>query len=99
MVKELYNRKHRFEWDEDKNRANIAKHGISFVDAQQAFQDKDRMIEDDASHSDCENRYYCIGYVNERIATVRFAVRRKRIRIIGAGYWRKGKRDYERKNR
>lgn len=26
-----------FEWDEEKNRANLAKHGISFDDASQIF--------------------------------------------------------------
>jgi hypothetical protein len=31
--------------------------------------------------------------------TVRFTYREARIRIFGAGYWRKGKRIYEQQNR
>jgi len=31
------NRTMAFEWDEDKNQANIAKHGIGFERAQQIF--------------------------------------------------------------
>jgi uncharacterized DUF497 family protein len=34
----------------------------------------------------------------EGIMTVRFTYREGAIRIIGAGYWRKGKRIYEREN-
>lgn len=32
------------------------------------------------------------------ILTVRFIYRENNIRIIGAGYWRKGKKIYEEKN-
>ncbi|MEI6747001.1 MAG: hypothetical protein WCL34_13640 [Methylococcaceae bacterium] len=32
------------------------------------------------------------------ILTVRFTYRHNRIRIIGAGYWRKGKKIYEKEN-
>jgi uncharacterized DUF497 family protein len=34
----------RFEWDETKNRANIAKHGISFETAKLIFDDPDGFI-------------------------------------------------------
>jgi hypothetical protein len=34
----------------------------------------------------------------EGILTVRFTYRREVIRIIGAGYWRKGREIYEREN-
>lgn len=99
MAKNMYNSKYKFEWDEKKNLANIAKHGISFHEAQEAFRDERRVIEDDSAHSDSEDRFYCLGYVNGRVATVRFTMRHKRIRIIGAGHWRDGRKRYERKNR
>ncbi|MEI7674811.1 MAG: BrnT family toxin, partial [bacterium] len=35
---------------------------------------------------------------NGGIATVRFTKRNSHIRIIGAGYWRKGKNIYEQNN-
>lgn len=87
-----------FEWDEKKERANIRKHGVSFYQAQQAFVDVDRVILEDLDHSTEEDRYYCIGRVDEGILTVRFVYRRHKIRIFGAGYWRKGKKIYEQAN-
>ncbi|MBA3035077.1 MAG: hypothetical protein FP814_01140 [Desulfobacterium sp.] len=43
-------------------------------------------------HSDEEKRFYCLGRVSDGIMTVRFTYRKNKIRIIGAGYWRKGKK-------
>lgn len=87
-----------FEWDKAKNRANFAKHGLSFTKAKSAFSDKKRIIMLDVDHSKSEKRYFCIGKtVDGRIATVRFTIRNGHIRIIGAGYWRKGKLRYEKR--
>lgn len=87
-----------FEWDDVKDLANRAKHGLSFSEAQYAFADPNRIIAKDLSHSDEEDRFYCFGRLGEGIATVRFTHRDEVIRIFGAGYWRKGKRIYEREN-
>ncbi|MFI5271006.1 MAG: BrnT family toxin [Candidatus Saccharimonadales bacterium] len=85
-----------FEWNDSKNASNLEKHGLSFYEAQEAFFDKKRVILLDTSHSTVEKRYFCIGkIVNGGIATVRFTIRNGHIRIIGAGYWRKGKTIYE----
>ncbi len=84
-----------FEWDEGKNRENQRKHGIPFVLAQYAFGDPDRVIAEDVRHSQSEQRYYCMGKVGDAVMTVRFTYRKSRIRIIGAGYWRKGRELYE----
>ena len=89
-----------FEWDETKNIDNQRKHGVSFDEAQYAFLDESRVIAEDLSHSQHEKRYYCFG-LNEQgngILTVRFTYRSGRIRIIGAGYWRRGKKIYEQSN-
>jgi len=87
-----------FEWDEQKNQFNIRKHQIDFQTAQYAFLDPKRIIAEDIAHSMSEKRYYCFGKVKGEIVTVRFTYRKKKIRIIGAGYWRKGKRIYEKQN-
>ena len=84
-----------FEWDAAKDRTNRAKHGISFVEAQQAFLDPNRVIAEDLDHSEAEQRYFCFGRVGEGVMTVRFTWRNGRIRIFGAGYWRKGRAIYE----
>jgi uncharacterized DUF497 family protein len=57
-----------------------------------------RVIAEDLSHSSREKRYYCFGQVGGSVLTVRFTYRAEVIRIYGAGYWRKGKRIYEREN-
>ena len=88
----------RFEWDDDKDRLNQRKHGVSFALAQFAFADPDRVIAQDTSHSAEEKRLYCIGKVKNGILTVRFTYRNQVIRIFGAGYWRKGKKLYEEQN-
>ena len=80
-----------FEWDSARDKLNQKKHGVSFALAQLAFLDNNRVILEDLEHSDDEKRYYCLGKVAGGILTVRFTYRKTKIRIIGAGYWRKGK--------
>lgn len=87
-----------FEWDSAKDRQNRQKHGVSFVIAQRAFADPQRVILSDEEHSADEARYYCVGRVGDGVLTVRFTYRNNVIRIFGAGYWRKGKRLYEEQN-
>lgn len=88
-----------FEWDQAKDLINQEKHGVSFALAQLAFLDHNRVILEDLEHSDLEDRFYCLGRVADGILTVRFTYRDKKIRIFGAGYWRKGKQIYERENK
>jgi uncharacterized DUF497 family protein len=88
----------RFEWDTGKDRENQEKHGVAFAVAQLAFADPRRVVAEDSAHSTAEKRYYCFGEVGGGILTVRFTFREDVIRIYGAGYWRKGKRIYEREN-
>lgn len=66
--------------------------------AQKAFFDKKRVIAEDLSHSKGEKRWFCIGKAGEGIITVRFTYRKDVIRIIGAGFWRKGKKLYDQTN-
>ena len=91
--------KARFEWDEAKDKENQTKHNVPFALAQHAFLDPHRVIAEDASHSTEEDRYYCIGRVEDAIMTVRFTYRENVIRIYGAGYWRKGRKIYEEQNK
>ena len=89
----------RFEWNPAKDRLNQKKHGVAFLLAQHAFSDPKRIIAEDLSHSRGEKRYYCFGLVEGGVMTVRFTFRKDVIRIIGAGYWRKGKKIYEKENK
>ena len=89
----------RFDWDPDKDIENQGKHGVAFVQAQYAFADPKRVIARDITHSKTEERFYCFGEVDGGVLTGRFTYRTSVIRIIGAGYWRKGKAIYEQENK
>ena len=72
-----------FEWDDDKNRKNREKHGISFETAMHVFEDKDCIENYDQAHSQFENRYQVIGMVRQILLVV-YTERNERIRIISA---------------
>ena len=59
-----------FEYDEDKNRKNIEKHGISFKTAARVFFDYDRIEMYDEEHSAEEDRYNTIGDASAAESTI-----------------------------
>lgn len=59
-----------FEYDPDKNRKNIEKHGISFKNAARVFFDYDRIELYDEAHSEDEDRYDTIGDVSAGSLTI-----------------------------
>jgi uncharacterized DUF497 family protein len=65
----------RFEWDEEKNAANKAKHGISFESAVRVFTDSNRLEQYDSSHDAAEDRWLTIGMVPPAIVTVIYTER------------------------
>jgi uncharacterized protein len=88
-----------FEWDAREDAENRTKHGVPFALAQHAFADPRRVIAEDSRHSNTkEQRYFCFGRLAGSVLTVRFTYRAGILRIIGAGYWRKGNFIYEREN-
>ena len=89
----------RFLWDREKELDNLLKHGVDFETAQTAFDDPNIVIYFDPRHSSGENRFFCFGKVQGKILTVRFTYRENHIRIIGAGYWRKGEKIYEKETK
>ena len=50
-----------FEWDEDKSRLNVGKHGSSFEEGKTVFNDPFAITIGDPDHSDDEARYIDIG--------------------------------------
>lgn len=50
-----------FQWDEAKNKSNIAKHKISFQEAQTAFHDPHARLISDPEHSETEDRFILLG--------------------------------------
>lgn len=51
-----------FAWDRRKSRSNLAKHGVSFEEAQTVFLDESARLIDDPDHSGEEERFVLLGY-------------------------------------
>ena len=50
-----------FQWDENKARTNLAKHGVSFEEAATAFGDALSLTIPDPAHSQREDRFIILG--------------------------------------
>jgi uncharacterized DUF497 family protein len=73
-----------FEWDNAKAAANLAKHGVSFEQARQAFGDPFAIdFVDDREDCD-EARLILFGMVENRLLVVAHALRGDKVRIISA---------------
>ena len=92
----------KFAWDPRKEATNLAKHGVPFSEAEQAFNDPLAVVAFDEVHSPrgkSELRWWLLGKVGARVMLVRYTHRPNGvIRIIGAGYWEIGAKIYEEKN-
>jgi len=51
----------KFDWNLDKNKSNIKKHGVDFKEAETVFQDEMALELFDDEHSEDEDRYIIIG--------------------------------------
>ena len=76
-----------FEWDENKNRINKAKHRVSFEEAQSVFYDENAIVIPDPDHSALEERFIILGFsLRARLLIVCHCFRQDEnvIRIISA---------------
>ena len=72
-----------FEWDEEKAKANLKKHAVSFDEATTVFMDYFSMTKSDPEHSVDEQRYIDIGISDEgNVLVVAYTERGTNIRII-----------------
>lgn len=82
-----------FEWDVEKARANLAKHGVSFATAEEVFQDPLSLTVDDDAHSSEEQRLLIIGRSGRgELLVVCHTPRGDKIRLIAARRATKGER-------
>jgi len=88
-----------FEWDAKKEKLNLIQTWSRLLGSTARVSGPLQVIAADEAHSKREQRLFCIGRSERGIVTVRFTRRGDRLRIIGAGYWRKGKELYEKTNR
>jgi hypothetical protein len=74
-----------FEWDPEKARSNLEKHGVTFEEATDVFNDELSSTTEDPDHSDAENRFLIFGVSGlQNHLVVSFTERGDRIRIISA---------------
>ena len=71
-----------YEWDEVKAASNLAKHGVSFPDAEGAFADPAQIILDVTRTVDGEERLKVVGKVEGRLLAVVFTLRDEARRLI-----------------
>jgi len=73
----------RFEWDEEKAKANLKKHRVSFDEATTVFIDPFSITIRDSDHSVDEQRYIDLGSSDKcRVLVVVYTERGSNIRII-----------------
>ena len=74
-----------FEWDPQKSKSNLEKHGVSFEEASTVFRDPLSLTIDDPLHSTGEVRMVQIGISHkDRLLVVVHTERGDNIRIISA---------------
>lgn len=84
-----------FSWDQNKSDANRIKHGISFEQAKEVFDDRNAIVDTSSGEHD-EERWIAIGKTMKQfLIAVVFTVRGSTIRIIAARQARKNEiKDY-----
>ncbi|MBC7712299.1 MAG: BrnT family toxin [Rhizobacter sp.] len=84
-----------FEWDPQKEKLNLHKHGVPFSESIETFSDINGIELDDLKHSEIEIRLYWIGKTkNDRVLTTWFTRKDEIIRSIGSAEWRKFRKYY-----
>jgi len=86
-----------FQWDEEKAKSNLKKHGVSFEEGATIFNDPMIATILDPDHSKDEERFISIGMsVIRRLLTVIHMYRKDRLRLISARKATKAeKKNYE----
>ena len=89
-----------FEWDPEKAKENLNKHGVSFAEASTAFGDPLSMNMPDPDHSEGEHRFIVMGMSDRyRLLVVSYTERGTNIRIFSCRKANKSERKaYEQTN-
>jgi uncharacterized DUF497 family protein len=86
-----------FEWDENKAKSNLVKHGVSFEEGSTVFADPLSLTVPDPDHSELEHRLIILGHSRQdKLLVVVHTERGDNIRIISARpASRRERKDYE----
>jgi uncharacterized DUF497 family protein len=78
-------RKIKFDWDKGNRTKSRKKHNVAPEETEEAFSDKNAIVDDDKLHSDEEPRFILIGKTKKgRLLYIAFTVRGKLIRPISS---------------
>jgi hypothetical protein len=90
----------RFEWDPDKEKLNVEKHGVTFEEAESVFYDEQAIQFYDDEHSEWEDRFLMLGLsaklklllvchcFREKDSVIRIISARKATNAESRHYWR-----------
>ena len=87
-----------FEWNPEKNEANLRKHGIDFEGAKTIWEGRVLEVQSRQRYH-AEIRYLAIGLYRGREITVVYTMQEEKIRIISARRSRRNERELYRQNR
>lgn len=74
-----------FEWDRDKARRNLRKHGVDFADAVAVFEDEEALTMPDQISAVDEQRFVALGRdARQRILVVVCSWRGENVRLVSA---------------
>jgi len=90
----------RFEWDTEKEKLNVEKHGVTFEEAESVFYDEQAIQFYDDEHSEWEDRFLMLGLsvklklllvchcFREKDSVIRIISARKATKAESRHYWR-----------
>jgi len=82
-----------YEWDENKRAANLAKHDVDFIDAEN-FNWASAMETIDDRFNYREERWTALGFIGYRLHVLTYTLRGKNIRLISLRKANKREREY-----
>ena len=71
----------KYEWDENKRVANLAKHGVDFIDAED-FDWSSAIETIDDSFNNIEDRWIALGFIDSRLHVLIYTMRGENIHLI-----------------
>ena len=83
----------KYEWDENKRVANLAKHGVDFIDADN-FDWSSAIETIDDRFNYIEDRWIALGFIDNRLHVLIYAIRGENIRLISLRKANKREKDY-----
>ena len=83
----------KYEWDENKRVANLAKHGVDFIDAED-FDWSSAIETIDDRFNYIEDRWIALGFIGSRFHVLIYTMRGENIRLISLRKANKREKDY-----